>query len=324
MMKILILIFIVINQFNSMAQSEETWNWIDSIVNVINNQIGRKEYIEANTSADRLLTIYSGKEAHLLKAQAIMEGRKYFVHDIDILKTANYHLDRSIELDSSYYLAYGRKGLLYFTFRDFEKSIEYYSIYIEKCKDSTELFVGYTDRGSSKFYNGNINGAIDDYYRAKDYDSTHHSIFQNLGSFLIEANRTGEAENILIEGAKLYPDDIGILNNLGFLLLTQEKYQQAIGYFTSSIEREPNDYLALGNRGYCKMKTGDLVGAKTDLDSSESINSGNAYLYKYFGQYYLENENIPMACSMFQKAIKLDFTKIYGNEVNDLISIHCK
>lgn len=324
-MKNIVIVFVLIlNLFYSSAQSEETWNWIDSIVNVINTQISRKNYIEANVSSDKLLSIYTGKEAHLLKAQSIMEGRKYFVHDMNVLKVANYHLDQSIELDPEYYLAYGRKGLLYLTYHDFEKSIKNYSIYISKCKDSAELFIGYTDRGSAKFYNGDNSGAIEDYYTAMNFDSTHHSIFQNLGSFLIEAKRFNEAENILFEGLRLYPEDIGMLNNLGFLLLTLEKYKLAIGHFDSAIEINSNDYLALGNRGYCKMKTGDLKGAKTDLDASESINPENPYLYKYLGLYYLETKNQLIACSMFQKAIDLDFTKIYGGEVNDLISTECQ
>lgn len=324
-MKILLLVIVsFVHLFaSSQSDNEKYWNWVDSVVAVINNQIAENDYDNANKNSDILLSVYSGKEAHLLKATSVMKGKRTFMNDIDVFNTALFHLGESLKLDSSYNLAFGRKGLLYFVYGDFKNSILFHTKFIKYSSSDKDLFNGYTDRGTAKSFGGDIEGAIADYYKAMEYDSTHSSIFQNLGSFLINEKRYEEAESILLKGINLYPNDDGMLNNLGFLYLSQENYKAAIKCFDRTIESNDNDYLAYGNRGFCKMKLASFKEAESDLNKSKSINPENSYLYKYLGLFYIEIDNQAKACSMFQKAIDLGFTKLYGNEVNNLIKQYC-
>jgi tetratricopeptide (TPR) repeat protein len=310
--------------FNGTESLAQNWTEIDSLVVRINKQIAEQEYERANANCDKLLKLYSGPEAHLLKARALIEGRRFFSADQEIYTTATFHLEEAIRLDSTYQLAYQELGALNLIYHQFDKAIVYFTKFIVYSTDSIDVFNGYTNRGMAKIFNKDIDGAIADYYLAKQIFPTHSSIYQNLGAILIDAERYTEAEELLLEGVRTYPGDDDLMNNLGFLYVKQEKYSEATACFDRVLEVNPGNYLALGNRGFCKLKLGDLKGAKKDMERSQGLYPENSYIYKNLGLLYLEKKDKKTACSMFMKANELGYSDIYDSEVNELLQVHCR
>jgi tetratricopeptide (TPR) repeat protein len=78
------------------------------------------------------------------------------------------------------------------------------------------------------------------------------------------------------------PEDNELLRNKGFVLLRQEKYQDALASFDASLQRKDDDSYALYLRGLTKQKLGD-ANADADVQSATKINSAIAAIFKNYG-----------------------------------------
>lgn len=50
-----------------------------------------------------------------------------------------------------------------------------------------------------------------------------------------------------------------------------KKYDEAIGAFTTAVEKRPTDARARSERGYARLLGGDIAGAQVDLDAAKSL-----------------------------------------------------
>jgi len=318
-MKIFFTISILL--FSIYCTSQTLNQKIDEINNLILNQDYEVALIKCNKIINKE-KLYP--ELYLLKAKCLMKGRRFFINDENLYQNTVTTLDKAISLDSTYNYPYGRKGLLNIINRRFSLAISDYTKFISLSTDSVDLFNGYTDRGSAKSYNKDYKGAVEDYLVALNYDSTDQSIYQNLGAIYIDAKMFNDAISILDKGLQLYPKDVGMLNNIGFLYIQTENYSQAIPYFDKAVSIDRNDFLAKGNRGFCFLKLGKYNKARNDIDESILINPNNSYVYKYDAFYYLAKNEIEKACESLNKAIAYGYSKVYGDEVNQLIIKNCR
>ncbi|MGL4596548.1 MAG: tetratricopeptide repeat protein, partial [Bacteroidia bacterium] len=114
-------------------------------------------------------------------------------------------------------------------------------------------------------------------------------------------------------------------HNLVYIARFTGNYKRAVEVSTDeSIENTPMKAFSYNNRGYAKMKLGDLEGAEKDMMLSRKLDPKNSYVYYNLGLLYLEKKNKTQACAYFQQALALDFTKMYGNDVQKMIDLHCK
>jgi tetratricopeptide (TPR) repeat protein len=318
-MKIFLTISILLFSICSFSQT------LDERVSELNQLIANQEYGVALNKCNKFLKEEnSHPELYLLKAQCLMEGKRFFVNNENLYQETILALNSAIFLDSNYNYPHGRRGLLNVINKKFDLAISDYSKFISLSTDSVDLFNGLTDRGTAKSFIRNYSGAIDDYSEALKYDPTNKSIYQNLGAIYIDAGMFDEAINILATGLELYPKDVGMLNNVGFLHIQTKQYAKAIPYFDKSIDIDEKDFLAYGNRGYCFINLGKLKKARNDLDQSILLNPNNSYVYKYDAFYFMAINETKEACESLKKAIDFGYSKIYGNEVNQLIEENCK
>ena len=128
------------------------------------------------------------------------------------------------------------------------------------------------------------------------------------------------------EAGKLYhkmiderPDDILSLNNLGFSLQQQGRYQDAIPFYERAIAANPYFAFPVDNLGFVLYRSGQQEKGLELINRSLEMHKGNAYAYKYRGIIFMEQGNKEEAVRNFQLALRYQYTKLYGDEVLNLL-----
>jgi tetratricopeptide (TPR) repeat protein len=153
-------------------------------------------------------------------------------------------------------------------------------------------YMSYFDRGISKSYTQDLDGATEDITKAMQLDTASKFVGYN---------------------------------NLGFYLKLEKKdYAGAIDFFNKAIEQKPDFAYAYSNRGFAKLNLNDIKGAYQDLKKSIALDNSNSYAFKNMGLICLKDGKVKQACENFKKAIKLGYTERYDDEVDKLLAEHCK
>lgn len=105
---------------------------------------------------------------------------------------------------------------------------------------------------------------------------------------------------------KITPKNITVFNNLGYALLQQRKYKEAIDFFTKAIDVDPYFDYPYNNRGYCNLQLGHLEDAFIDLHHSFEMNPDNSFSHRNLGAYYLKTNEFEKALGYFEHAEKID------------------
>lgn len=109
-------------------------------------------------------------------------------------------------------------------------------------------------------------------------------------------------------------------NNIGFCMIHQERYKEAIPYFNTSIKLKADFAFPYNNRGFCKFKLGHIEGGKADILKSLELVPSNSYAYRNLGILYMENNDKENAIKKLEKAIELGYTEDYGEDVQTLLN----
>ena len=120
---------------------------------------------------------------------------------------------------------------------------------------------------------------------------------------------------LLLQGEHL--DSIN--NNMGFNLLLQKRYHEAVPYFEKAIELNPLFAYPWDNLGFTLYKLGDKQKAFELIDQSLELDRGNSYSYKFKGIMYMEEGDKEKAMDNFNLALEFGYTKKYGGEVLQLM-----
>ena len=139
-------------------------------------------------------------------------------------------------------------------------------------------------------------------------DHLNASSFVEKGWSLIALGDHDGAERALHKGLELAPDDPQAESLLGWALMLQEKYDDALLSFQRVLMRQPGNALARVNVGYICLKKGIFGEAIEHLSKVTRIdNDRKATLYAHFylGLVYLEREMYEDAQAFFRKSIEL-------------------
>jgi len=116
------------------------------------------------------------------------------------------------------------------------------------------------------------------------------------------------AEQALRKAIELSPNDPQSEALLGWALMLQEKYDEALTWFQKVLVREPQNSLARINVGYISLKKKNFSDATEHLSRAIRLdNDKKATLYAHFylGLLYLERDMFEDAQTFFQKTILL-------------------
>lgn len=221
-------------------------------------------------------------------------------------------------------ILYDCRGTLLYELKDFEYAIEDYNIAIQLETEDSIKYAYLNNRAAAKMSIRDFEGAYDDLIQAYNIDSTKLGTLTNLGVVCDEVNRGDETLKYLLKAVEIDPDFYPAYANIGFKYQFMGEHKKAIYYYDKVLEFNPEEPLGYSNRAYSRMKLGDLKGALKDVNKSLDLFPANAYAYRNRALIYIEMGKIKKACENLDAAIERDFTKMYGNEVAELLAKYCE
>jgi tetratricopeptide (TPR) repeat protein len=126
-----------------------------------------------------------------------------------------------------------------------------------------------------------------------------------LGGVLLERGELAEAEPQLRKALELRPDSIDALGLLGVLLLRQGKPGEAAECFRREIALKPGHALAHLNLGICRQKLGDRDGAVEALRAALHCEPGSAVAHRVLGSLLAEMDRNKEAVEHLEDALRL-------------------
>jgi len=116
------------------------------------------------------------------------------------------------------------------------------------------------------------------------------------------------AERALLKALELSPNDPQAESLLGWALMLQDKFDEALLIFQKVLVREPQNALARINVGYICLKKGIFGEAIEHLSRAIRLNNdpkATLYAHFYLGLVYLERDMFEDAQTFFEKTLAL-------------------
>jgi tetratricopeptide (TPR) repeat protein len=134
------------------------------------------------------------------------------------------------------------------------------------------------------------------------------STFIEKGWSRISLGDYAGAEESLTKALRLAPKDPQAESLLGWALMLQEKYDEALMQFQKVLMREPGNALARINVGYICLKKrifGEAIEHLSRAIRLDSDRKATLYAHFYLGLVYLERDMFEDAQTFFQKTLAL-------------------
>ena len=134
------------------------------------------------------------------------------------------------------------------------------------------------------------------------------STFIEKGWSRLSLGDYGGAEQSLRKAIELSPNDPQSEALLGWALMLQEKYDEALTWFQRVLVREPQNALARINVGYICLKKNNYSEAIEHLSRAVRLSTdkkATLYAHFYLGLVYLQRDMFEDAQTFFQKTIAL-------------------
>jgi tetratricopeptide (TPR) repeat protein len=110
---------------------------------------------------------------------------------------------------------------------------------------------------------------------------------------------------LLLQIDSLHTNDYKIANNIGYILLQQKNYEQAIEWFDRSIASAPYYSFAFNNRGYCRIMLDQLEEAHTDIETAIELQRENSFAWRNQAICKIITGNFEEAIRLLDKAFVL-------------------
>jgi tetratricopeptide (TPR) repeat protein len=155
--------------------------------------------------------------------------------------------------------------------------------------------------------------------RVKDYDDeiylwqgilkiqpNDYAAHANVGRLLLTSGRVQEAIGELRLSLSLQPNNYLALNSLGVALDHLGQYDEAIEVQNQALRLNPNHVDSLQNLANSLREKGLLAEAKVQLDKAEKLRPGNAEVQNNMGVLLARQNQVPEAIERFRAATRLD------------------
>jgi tetratricopeptide (TPR) repeat protein len=201
--------------------------------------------------------------------QAIMQYNK----GIEYYGLKNYDsavvaFTRALEYDPAYYNALYNRAVIYYETGEYAKSIR-----------DLELIKG--QRSDSRFFN-------------------------LMGKNQEALNQSSKALISFRAATELAPETAVNFYHIGAIYLKQSKYQDAIGYFSTAIEKDATAALFFNDRGIAYRESGDIEKALQDFQKATMLNSNLDYAFNNLGDIRMKMEQYKEAETEFTAALKIN------------------
>ena len=187
----------------------------------------------------------------------------------ELAKTQSVDIQRAIELQSSGQTAMAKQAFEAILERSPDSFVVLYSLgVIASQNGNSRLSLDYFDRavstnpssalgyyalGTAQQGLGLFEAAISSFDRALQIQPKYKEAFINKCSVLHSMVKHIDAVETMRKALEYFPDDPGLLNNMGYLLTEFKQYSESSRFFKRLIEVNPDYENALGLYGYSKL-----------------------------------------------------------------------
>ncbi len=248
----------------------------------------------------------SDPEANELYIQA--KGDLLNFSSVDDMKKTIHLLEKAVEADSGFALAYAGLGEAYLRLYSKTKEISLVDRAKESCLKADSLNNNlaqvHITLGKLNTETGKYNEANKEFLIAQDIDPSNVEAYQGQATAYSKQGKLDEAESIYKKVIKMKPDYWAGYNYLGVFYYLHGNYKDAAKQFEQLIKLTPLNAAAYRNLGamyyYMDQKADAIVMFKRSLEIQPdySVYSNLATLYYYEGLY---ND----AAETYEKALKL-------------------
>jgi tetratricopeptide (TPR) repeat protein len=240
------------------------------------------------------------------------QGRGYLLHfssstPEDADRAINL-LEKAIQKDANFALAYANLGYAYVTKFSSTKDVTWLNKARQNCNQAIalndKLAPAHLTLGLIQKATGDLEGAIHEYEQALQLDPTDDETLNRLSLAYDEAGKLLQAEALLKDALKRAPGSWVHHNDLGYFYYRHADYAQAEPLFRIATELAPDNPLGFYNLGGVYLAEGKYKDAETILSKAINIKptagaySNLALARQYQGHY-------EDAAAMFEKAAQL-------------------
>lgn len=130
--------------------------------------------------------------------------------------------------------------------------------------------------------------------------------------------KVNEAKNLYLTLIAAYSNSPRLLNNLAMIEFQQGRFEAGLEYVEKSLDIDPNQFTAYGNRGAALFALNRFDEAYRDYNQAITLNNNYAEGYYNRGILHEKNNRHEQALADYDKAIKLraNYTNAYNNRGN--------
>ncbi len=287
----------------------------------------KKKYEDGLKISNEAIEKYPEKNDFYCYKSLFVRGKSYsiqFFSDTTYFNSIEEPLMVSYEFDSTHWWTLLLLGNLYHDYQRFDEALVFYEASLVQAKKKYQKIDSYINISSTKSVTGDTLGSIEAGKEVLALEDDDPDSYVNMSSLYLQFEYYKKAELILNRGNRKFPDDAGILANLGYVCLITEQYEKGIEYYDKIEEIESDYFIIYGNRAYCHMMLGDFKSAKKDIKKAFKLNPNNPYAYKYRAIYNIKTGgDSDEICADLNKASELGYS-VYDNHVNELLEEHCE
>lgn len=168
-------------------------------------------------------------------------------------------------------------------------------------------------------------GAKNDLLELYKIDALNLNTLLSLGNLEDELNNKDIALEYYNKIIEIDSNHVRTLMNIGYLLQQQEKYLESFEYYERAFKIDTFiEHLYYSNQAINLLYLKKENEALEFINKSLSINPYNAYAHRNKALILKDLSRVDEACIALNEALKYNFTKIYGEEVINLINENCK
>ena len=201
-----------------------------------------------------------------------------------------------------------RLGNLYWQRYQFKEAIRQCKQILNQHPNTTSAATAAYLLGKYQQSEGKSGEAMDSYkYFLDNFPTSPYrvSAFNSLTELYITNQRYTEAEKLIQERMRRYPDDITLLEQLAEIYQHQDAYPKALALYRKAIERDPNNTALRRKLGTLYAEIGKTTQAVAEWKKGTADEANQVDQQKQLGAIYLSHKMYPEAIDAYRQAIRL-------------------
>jgi tetratricopeptide (TPR) repeat protein len=259
-------------------------------------------------------------ERKAFRMEALL-GRASCASDADV---ALKDIQEVLTAEPDNYRAHMLRSEIYQSLNMYDRAILDLDVAIEHAPDQVRRLRAMGSQGWCRINVRDLEGAIRQLSDVLAIDSVNVKAINGLAIALEESGRVDEAFTQLKRFMALDPEAIEARLNTAFFLAKHDRFEEALTYYDGAEKGRPNDPYLFNNRGYTRLRLGDVKGALKDIKRSIDMLPNNSYAYRNLGLTYQAMDKKDDACDAFERALTLGFTGQFGDEVEKIHESYCR